>query len=257
MVGALGCYTLQNAFLRAIAVLVIACPCALGLATPTAVMVGTGVGATNGILIKGGEPLETTHKVQSVVFDKTGTLTHGKPSVTMATMFVNERICPKWLFLAFVSTAEQNSEHPLGAAMTTFVKTLMGDTFVGLVDQFVAVPGKGLSAVVHGMETLAPMEHRISLGAVKELDCVTSDISFSDKTTQSDKLTVLIGNRCWMRENQVSPPLVVENEMSHYESQGQTVVLIAVNGEAGCSLPSGVHLSVFLCRDPLGGHDDS
>src|SRR5213078_1688200 len=97
-----------------IAVLIIACPCALGIATPAAIMVGTGKGAENGLLIKGGEYLEKAHKLTTVVFDKTGTLTKGTPSVT--------DVVPVGAYqadevLRIAASAESGSEHPLGAAM--------------------------------------------------------------------------------------------------------------------------------------------
>ena len=97
-----------------IAVLVIACPCALGLATPTAIMVGTGKGAENGILIKGGEALETTHKINTIVFDKTGTITEGKPVVT--DIITANNITEDEL-LKIAASAEKSSEHPLGEAI--------------------------------------------------------------------------------------------------------------------------------------------
>ena len=101
-----------------IAVLVIACPCSLGLATPTAIMVGTGKGASEGILIKGGEPLETAYKVDTVVFDKTGTITEGKPKVTDIFNFgIDEDT-----LLSLVASSESHSEHPLGDAIVNFAK---------------------------------------------------------------------------------------------------------------------------------------
>ncbi|CAI7888207.1 unnamed protein product [Closterium sp. NIES-54] len=101
-----------------IAVLVIACPCALGLATPTAVMVATGVGAQQGILIKGADALERAHKIEAVVFDKTGTLTQGKPSVTAMALFTSRLAMPD--LLALLAAAEANSEHPLAKAITHY-----------------------------------------------------------------------------------------------------------------------------------------
>lgn len=130
-------------------VLVIACPCALGLATPTAIMVGTGKGAEYGVLIKSGEALETAHKINTIVFDKTGTLTEGKPQVT--------DIKPAdWTdedeLLKIAASAEKGSEHPLGEAI---VKTAeeKGMELLG-VDDFKAVPGQGIGASIGGKAVL-------------------------------------------------------------------------------------------------------
>ncbi|MEG1636897.1 MAG: copper-translocating P-type ATPase [Cellulosilyticaceae bacterium] len=125
-----------------IAVLVIACPCALGLATPTAIMVGTGKGAENGVLIKGGEALETTYKIDTIVFDKTGTLTEGKPKVTdIITQGVGEEE-----ILLLGASAEKGSEHPLGEAI---VKEAEDRALVlKAIDNFNAIPGYGIEVTI-------------------------------------------------------------------------------------------------------------
>ncbi|HWQ89354.1 MAG TPA: heavy metal translocating P-type ATPase [Desulfitobacteriaceae bacterium] len=134
---------LTTGIISAVAVLVIACPCALGLATPTAIMVGTGKGAENGILIKGGEYLELAYKLNTIVLDKTGTITKGRPEVTevvsLGQMDKNEV-----LYLA--AAAEKNSEHPLGVAI--YEKGLKEFTRLTEPQQFEAIPGRGVKAVI-------------------------------------------------------------------------------------------------------------
>lgn len=127
----------------AIAVLVIACPCALGLATPTSIMVGTGKGAENGILFKGGEHLEATHKINAIVLDKTGTITKGKPSVTDFEVFGDER-----KVLQYLVSAEKASEHPLAEAIVEYGQSI--NVEVLHMDEFEAIPGHGISAVIDG-----------------------------------------------------------------------------------------------------------
>lgn len=133
-----------------ISVLVIACPCALGLATPTAIMVGTGKGAENGILIKGGEALELTHKIQTIIFDKTGTITEGKPEVTDV---ISSGQVDRNELLRFAASAEKGSEHPLGEAI------VKGAEKEGLqlskVTKFVSLTGRGVHAEIEGRQVLA------------------------------------------------------------------------------------------------------
>lgn len=126
-----------------ISVLVIACPCALGLATPTAIMVGTGKGAENGVLIKSGDALETTHKIETIVFDKTGTITEGKPVVT--DILVTGSLS-KDDFLLLAASAEKGSEHPLGEAIVLAAEE-KGMTFKE-INHFVAIPGHGIEVEI-------------------------------------------------------------------------------------------------------------
>jgi len=132
-----------------IAVLIVACPCALGLATPTAIMVGVGKGAENGILIKSGEALETVHKLRTVVFDKTGTLTKGEPEVT--DIITNTKFTQDQL-LQYAAVAEKNSEHPLGEAIVKLANT-KGLTLED-PDDFNAVPGQGVEVQYKGSKVL-------------------------------------------------------------------------------------------------------
>lgn len=129
-------------------VLVIACPCALGLATPTAVMVGTGMGASNGILIRNGEALEVTHKTRVAVFDKTGTVTRGKPTVTDVLAENKEKM------IALAAALEERSEHPLARAICDYAAE-QGVSATPEPEDFRAVSGKGISAVVNAAPVFA------------------------------------------------------------------------------------------------------
>jgi Cu+-exporting ATPase len=140
---------LTYAFLNFVAVLIIACPCALGLATPTSIMVGTGKGAENGILIRGAEALEIAHRLSTIVLDKTGTLTRGVPSVT--DIIESERLNKREI-LTLAASAEKGSEHPLGEAIVKKAK----EEGLDLLDpkDFQAIAGRGIEATVDSKRVL-------------------------------------------------------------------------------------------------------
>ena len=137
-------YDFEFAFNCAVSVLVISCPCALGLATPVAIMVGTGKGAEYGILLKSGQALENAHNIQTVVLDKTGTITQGKPAVTdILTILDDDK-----QFLKIAAALEAGSEHPLAEAVMTYVKE--SNLEVASPEQFKSLPGRGVEGVVDG-----------------------------------------------------------------------------------------------------------
>lgn len=155
-----------------ISVLVIACPCALGLATPTAIMVGTGKGAENGVLIKGGEALEITHKVDTIVFDKTGTITEGKPVVTD----IISKEMNKEELLSIAASAEKGSEHPLGEAIIKFAEEK--NIRLKEIKNFNAIPGQGIKVIID--------EDVILLGNLKLMQKNSIEIGVLQE--ESDKL---------------------------------------------------------------------
>ncbi|GJF43304.1 heavy metal translocating P-type ATPase [Staphylococcus argenteus] len=172
----------EPALVASISVLVIACPCALGLATPTSIMVGTGRAAENGILFKGGEFVERTHQIDTIVLDKTGTITNGRPVVT--DYHGDDQT------LQLLATAEKDSEHPLAEAIVNYAK----DKHMQLTEttSFKAVPGHGIEATIE--------DHHI-----------------------------LVGNRKLMAENDISLPKHISDDLTNYEQDGKTAMLIAVN----------------------------
>lgn len=171
VIAFIGWYIATGDFTRALlnmtAVLVIACPCALGLATPTAIMVGTGKGAENGILFKGGEHLEKAHELNAVVLDKTGTITKGEPEVTDVIAFgeFDETALLEW-----VARAEKASEHPLAQAIVASAQAK--DIALEDAAAFEAIPGHGIRAEIDGRAVLVGNrklmhDHGIDIGPVQ------------------------------------------------------------------------------------------
>ena len=165
-----------------IAVLVIACPCALGLATPTAIMVGTGKGAENGVLIKGGEALETTHQIKTIVFDKTGTITEGKPVVTdIITNGISENE-----ILALAASAEKGSEHPLGEAIVRGAEEK--NLEFKSIEEFNAIPGLGIEVKIDGKTILIGNKKLIDEKSI-DIDALSKDC---DKLASEGKTPMYI-----------------------------------------------------------------
>lgn len=169
---------IEHALVASIAVLVIACPCALGLATPTSIMVGTGKAAEHGILFKGGSYIEHTHNINTMVLDKTGTITKGTPEVTD---FTGSNTT-----LQLLASAEQGSEHPLAEAIVTYAQ--QHEITLSQPETFEALPGKGIVATVDN--------HTILIGNRQLMDQYDVDISMANNTMQNyedaGKTTMLI-----------------------------------------------------------------
>lgn len=186
----LGVLTL--AIVSMVAVLVIACPCALGLATPTALMVGSGIGAENGILIRTGEAIQTIKDTKIVVFDKTGTITKGKPAVTNLVLNKQwQQLGNEEELLYFAASVEQGSEHPLGRSIVE--KATSSGITLSAPENFTAVRGKGVSASIAGED-------------------------------------VLVGSRRLMRENDIDPSNL-EEDLINLEDEAKTAMLVAVDGK--------------------------
>nr|XP_028577913.1 copper-transporting ATPase 2 isoform X5 [Podarcis muralis] len=231
---------LRFAFQTSITVLCIACPCSLGLATPTAVMVGTGVAAQNGILIKGGKPLEMAHKVQTVMFDKTGTITYGVPRV-MRVLLLGDAGATLSLkkVLAVVGTAEASSEHPLGMAVTKYCKEELGREILGYCKDFQAVPGCGISCNVGSIEVVLGETEQLLSHPNPHLGDIGRGATDPDPQVLIPKLedaaapvtySVLIGNREWMRRNGLHISRDVHEAMTGHEMKGHTAILVAIDG---------------------------
>eukprot|EP00854_Cymbomonas_tetramitiformis_P026885 gene26885-33052_t len=191
-----------------ISVLVIACPCALGLATPTAVMVGTGVGATNGILIKGGDALERCANVGVVVFDKTGTLTRGKPMVTGHQVFTDlSQDHSLHSFLSIAAAAEAGSQHPLAGAVKDYAAAML---------QGSKSPSKEDGAAQMPELASATQQTDIPGQGVK---CMVAGAA------------VLVGNKKLMEEGGATISPQAEEYVNDVISRARTVLLVAVRGE--------------------------
>jgi Cu+-exporting ATPase len=190
------------ALITTVGVLIIACPCALGLATPTSIMVGTGKGAENGILIKKADSLELAHQIQTIVLDKTGTLTQGKPSVTNLLSVNGTAHQNELKLLRLVASIEQLSEHPLAEAIVQYATTQLAESSLALVavQQFEAIAGSGVQGIVS--------------------DCL-----------------IQIGTRRWMTDLGIETAIATQHNSSlqdiaqTWESDGKTVVWIAIDGE--------------------------
>ncbi|MDR2480852.1 MAG: heavy metal translocating P-type ATPase [Spirochaetaceae bacterium] len=210
-----------------ISVLVIACPCALGLATPTAIMVGTGKGAENGILIKGGEALETAHKITTIVFDKTGTITEGKPEVTDV---VSAGGAETEYLLRITASAEKGSEHPLGHAIVREAEK-RGLALLD-VSAFKAIPGRGMEAVIQGSGVRDQGSGISGHDVLPNADgAVHSDIPAKTPAPGPRPPTpILVGNRKLMDERGISLA-ELEGDSDRLAGEGKTPMYVALDGK--------------------------
>ncbi|XP_060809040.1 copper-transporting ATPase 1 isoform X2 [Amyelois transitella] len=273
----------QTAFHFALSVLAIACPCALGLATPTAVMVASGVGAELGLLIKGAEPLENAHKVKTVIFDKTGTITWGRTGVAKCSLLTGAPAALPHVLHA-LRAAETRSEHPVAEAIVRWCTSVLGENNANSYQcsDFIAVPGCGLRARLK-CTSQARLEHHAGLanainqarpgatiylsGVPVEAVAGAGDAALSSAQAaarlgslilpegeQDAEQVVLIGNREWMSRNGITVPPRVQEALRQDEELGRTAVIAAINDELVCTLGISdvvkpeAHLAVYCLR---------
>jgi Cu+-exporting ATPase len=198
-----------HALLNAVAVLIIACPCALGLATPTSVMVGIGKGAELGVLIRGGDALERAHQLTTVVLDKTGTMTRGEPSVGAVLPFAEGWTTEQ--IIAIAASAEQDSEHPVGAAIVRHAKAQ--GLALRALEAFAAVPGHGVRATVAG----PPDSQMVLIGNLRLMEI--ENISVSSQAQQAAQHLAAAG---------VTPMYVAVRTAGDPSSAARVVGVIAV-----------------------------
>ncbi|CAG2182491.1 unnamed protein product, partial [Oppiella nova] len=198
-------------------------------------MVGTGIGALNGILIKGAEPLENAHKLNAIIFDKTGTITHGKPVVTKVIVFHKfQDMRSLQRMFAVIGIAEANSQHPIGTAVCKLVDSLLhlnGNSF-GKCEDFVAEPGFGIKCAIDRRvvddiisdENFALNPQNRQNKDFEELDTkvVYLNESQTDLKLSDETFNVLIGNRKWILKHDIEVDEEVDREMTALEEDGQT-----------------------------------
>ncbi|KAI6213296.1 P-type Cu(+) transporter [Aphelenchoides besseyi] len=241
---------IRRAFEYAITVLAIACPCSLVFCL--AIMVGTGVGAKNGILIKGGEPLEIAQKVNTVVFDKTGTITEGRTRVVRVIPMVPTSRLNLNTMIALAGSAESNSEHPIGNAITAFTKEFLNCEQWASVSQFHTSLGEGIRCEIRNVENLL-QSSPVSIHSKDEME----DVQLTPRTKQLQNhnveifpimsssnnengqnlnnlpvYTVLVGSESWVDKEGVPVDGIVKEALNKERQTGNISVLVAVNKAA-------------------------
>ena len=230
------------ALVNSIAVLIIACPCALGLATPMSVMVGVGRGAQHGVLIKNAEALEKMDKIDTLIIDKTGTITQGKPSVEKVVVFANENEEDE--ILKYMASINQMSEHPLAEAIVNFAKEKKLNFLA--VDQFKAVTGKGVQALIDGKE--------IMLGNDKMMDLAGASLSEQQYNTAAQfqnqgKTVSFLSVKGSVRGFSVISDPIKEtsiNAIKELQEQGIAVIMLTGDNENTAKyVADSLHLSSY------------
>ncbi len=245
-------FIITGSWMAFVAVIVIACPCALGLATPTAIMVGTGRGALNGILIKGGEPLEKASQIDTIVFDKTGTLTEGKPRVVS----IQELGVSNLLQIA--ASLEKHSEHPIAKAILESNKSKL----LKVID-FIAIPGKGIEGVINKKKYFFG-KYEDSLGLFqnkKLLGTIAVEDAIRGTSTQAVKLLEKMGLSVYMLtgDNQktadkIAKSLGIRNVIAQVmpEDKAKKISELQVSGHKVAMVGDGVNDAPALAQADLG-----